>query len=139
MSMGQRLWWLGWGVAAAFFLFAVLQTADVRRMTTQVKAISREVAAMQQSLEAELRGPRDTKTAPPAAGSWYAWAAGDTWDSVAQAKYGRADLGALLRQVNAVVAPTPMVGTQIWVPARDALVPPAKVGAPAPQAQPAGP
>lgn len=118
-----RAWWLGWGVAIALFIVAVMQTASLARLS-RVRDIREDVKALRGEVSV-LR--RQLATGPKPLGDWVTWKEGDTFEKIAERAYGRAELGEVLRAINSPAFGTarrPAVGEAIWVPARDALVPP---------------
>lgn len=125
--LSSRAWWLGWGVAIALFIVVVMQTASLARLSRvrdireDVKALRGEVSVLRQQLV----------VASKPLGEWVTWQDGDTFEKIAERAYGRAELGEVVRVVNSPAfgaARQPATGEAIWVPARDALVPPPKRG-----------
>ncbi|MCX7597518.1 MAG: Mov34/MPN/PAD-1 family protein [Armatimonadetes bacterium] len=145
-SARSRAWWLGWGVAIALFIIVVMQTAslgrlsrvrdireDVQTLRRGVSALQGEVATLRAEVGALRQGPAVAQATP---GEWVVWKEGDSFEKIAEDAYGRRELGEVLRAINTLASERgrrPAAGDAVWVPAREALMPPPK---PATSAQP---
>jgi hypothetical protein len=125
-----RLGWLGWGVAAAFFVFCVLQTFGETRMTKRIRSMESQVAALTATVNLAVDDEQKTAAAVRTPiGQWYTWQAGDTWEGIAQRTYGRADLGDALARVNGTQQGAAAVGGKVWLPGSGAMLPPGEKAA----------
>jgi proteasome lid subunit RPN8/RPN11 len=132
VTPATRTWWLGWGVAIAVLIIAIMQTVSLARLS-RVRDIRDEVKALRGEVS-ELR--RQMAPVPASTGNWVTWRDGDSFEKIAERVYGRRELGEALEAINSPVlgsAGRPAVGEMIWVPAREALIPPPR---PAPSPPP---
>jgi proteasome lid subunit RPN8/RPN11 len=119
-SMTERWWWLGWGVAVAMFLVLVLQAYGQAKLVRLGRELRAELAQAQQVLgrmEGKLQPPP-----APALGRWYTFEAGVSLEKLCEREYGNPEVSRAIMAINGLRQP-PEVGTRLWLPAKEALVP----------------